>query len=568
MFRTIRLILTIVFITASAQAAEQPSIRWNAMTCQADDGTKVDCESGELRVSENRANPSSRMITLRFFRFKSTAEKPGAPIVYLAGGPGGSGINAARGPRFPLFMAMRAFGDVIALDQRGVGKSEPNLECHDDYIIDPSQPASAEAAAKAIGAPLRKCFDGLRAKGIDLDAYNTLESAHDLDDLRKALGVPKISLWAISYGTHLALATVKAHEAGIDRLILAGIEGPDSTLKLPSDQQELLEKIAVLAKTEMPDLLGTLAAVEKKLEKPRHVDLTHPISGQKVALTIGKSDLQIVVADMLTGPESFNALPDLLSRLAEGDWMALALAAGRLRFGRTPSAMAVMMDCASGATPARATWIAREAATTLLADAINWPYPEVCRAVGAHDLGDAFRTPVKTTLPVLLIAGTLDGRTPVHNAVDVAKGMPNATLLTVEGAGHSDPLFLSSPKILDAMKDFMATGKTAITRACAASPKFIVPRHVVVLAEEALKPFAGDYRAPDGVLRTVSLAGSVLYITRKESTPFALRPSGSTEFFYEGAPFAIRFERDGEGKVVALTFIRDGAPPVRSEKVR
>ncbi len=63
---------------------------------------KIDAEFGKLTVPENRTNPNSRLIELTFVRFKSTSPNPGSPIIYLAGGPGGSGISAARGNRFPL----------------------------------------------------------------------------------------------------------------------------------------------------------------------------------------------------------------------------------------------------------------------------------------------------------------------------------------------------------------------------------------------------------------------------------------------------------------------------------
>ena len=42
-----------------------------------------------------------------------------------------------------------------------------------------------------------------RSQGVDIQAYNTIESAHDVDDLRKALGAEKLNLVGFSYGTHL-----------------------------------------------------------------------------------------------------------------------------------------------------------------------------------------------------------------------------------------------------------------------------------------------------------------------------------------------------------------------------
>ena len=80
---------------------------------------------GRLTEPENRRSPNGKTVELAFVRFKKTGTSPGTPIVYLAGGPGGSGIAAAQGTRFSLFMAMREFGDVIAFDQRGTGSSKP-----------------------------------------------------------------------------------------------------------------------------------------------------------------------------------------------------------------------------------------------------------------------------------------------------------------------------------------------------------------------------------------------------------------------------------------------------------
>ncbi|MGH2602087.1 MAG: hypothetical protein ACRDJ9_22205, partial [Dehalococcoidia bacterium] len=94
-----------------------------------DDSERVPAELGRLLVPENRRNPGSRLIELAFARLRSIGERPGPPIIFLAGGPGGSGIESARWPqRFPWFMALRVAGDVILLDQRGIGLSNPRLD--------------------------------------------------------------------------------------------------------------------------------------------------------------------------------------------------------------------------------------------------------------------------------------------------------------------------------------------------------------------------------------------------------------------------------------------------------
>jgi pimeloyl-ACP methyl ester carboxylesterase len=555
----LRILFTIVF-TASALAARADAIRWEPYVLVADDGSKVETERGELRVPENRANAESATITLRFVRFRATTRTPGSPIVYLAGGPGGSGIQAARGARLPLFLALREFGDVIALDQRGVGQSEPSLACDGSYAVDPAVQLSEESVAAGIVRALEPCAAGLRAKGVDLAAYNTIESAHDLEDLRVALGAKKLTLWGISYGTHLSLAMLKAHPGSVDRMILAGVEPLDSTLKLPGDQQELLGRIAALAAKQQVhrDLLGGIAQVLRELRKtPQTVKLVHPLTRAEVALTLGPLDLQFVVADMLNGPDTFRGLPDFITRLERGDWVALALASGRLRFGRAPSMMSVAMDCASGVSEARRKRIREEAKNSLLGDAINLPFPAICKPFAIPDLGDAFRADVRSEVPALLISGTLDGRTRPRAAKAISRGLRNATHLVIEGAGHSDPLFLSSGKILVAMKQFLGGGRVDVHDVTAEIPPFLPPRTVVPLTDEKLDRLAGEYRVNDQSIRRIVRMGSLLYSIRDKGQPYPLRPISANEFFMEGLPIVVRFKSDDSGRITGLQFVTE-----------
>jgi pimeloyl-ACP methyl ester carboxylesterase len=114
-----------------------------------------------------------------------------------------------------------------------------------------------------------------------------------------------------------------------------------------------------------------------------------------------------------------------------------------------------MMDCASGASAERRERINRESKETLLANLADQVFPDVCEALNSPDLGPDFRAPVKSDVPVLFISGTLDARTPVSNAEEYRAGFTNSHHLIIDGAVHSDPLFLSSPKIKELMLEFM-----------------------------------------------------------------------------------------------------------------
>jgi pimeloyl-ACP methyl ester carboxylesterase len=471
-----------LFTTLVAAQQKAGTLKFKPYTFETNDKKeKVDAEFGTLFVPENRNDPESNLIELAFVRFKSTAKNPGPPIVYLAGGPGGSGIGAARGSRFPLFMALREIADVIAFDQRGTGFSKPNLTCIDRLALPLNVAPTREAAIKELRENAASCaFYWRNVQRVDLSGYNTNESADDLEDLRKALGVNQISLWSISYGTHLAFATMRRHPASIHCAILAGTEGPDHTYKLPSNIQKHLEDLAAVIKAdpkvgkEVPDFLGLMKSVFDRLDaEPQTVEITDPQTKLKVKVIVNKFVMQYIVANNI-GTTVTEKFPALFYRAAKGDFTNPAqvwLNQSRSDIG---SAMSYMMDCASGQTAARREHIAREAKGTLLEDIFNFPFPEVCEEWKAPDLGDAFRAPLRSDIPVLFISGTLDARTPISNAEEYRKGFPNSTHIIIEGAVHSDPLFLSSPKIKDGMMEFLRGQPVTVTKITGPPMKFVL----------------------------------------------------------------------------------------------
>lgn len=476
----IHLLVVLMFMTTTVAAQQKAgTLKIKPYTFENAKGEKTPAEFGTLLVPEKRGNPESNLIELAFVRFKSTAKNPGAPIVYLAGGPGGSGIGAATSARFPLFMALREIADVIAFDQRGTGYSKPNLGCFDRMALPLDVAPSREVALKELRANSESCaYYWRELQRVDLTAYNSNESADDLEDLRKALGQRKISLWTISYGTHLAFATMRRHPQSISHAILAGTEGPDHTYKLPSRIQAHLEDLAALVKAdpelgkEIPDLLGLMKSVFDRLDaQPETVEITDSRTRQKVKVIVNKLVMQYIVANNIGTTVTAN-FPAMFYRASKGDFTNPAQVWVNFSRQGVGSAMSFMMDCASGQTAARRELIAREAKGTLLGDLSNFPFPDVCTEWNAPDLGDEFRSPLRSDVPVLFISGTLDARTPVANAEEYRKGFSKSTHIIIDGAVHSDPLFLSSPKIQEGMMEFLRGQSVTATKISAAPMKF------------------------------------------------------------------------------------------------
>jgi pimeloyl-ACP methyl ester carboxylesterase len=442
-------------------------------------GESVEAESGSLIVPENRRRPGSRLIELSFMRLKSRAGKPGIPTLYLVGGPGGQAIAQVR-MLFPLYSRLLDAGDLILLDQRGAGTSKPNLDCGERLNYPLDRPLDRLDLLRLTKEAASACAQAWREKGVDLGGYNTIENADDVEALRQALNIDKLNVFGTSYGTHLALAVVRRHGSHLNRVILAGVEGPDHTYKLPSQIDAHFADIAALVAADpkigpsMPDLLEEMRTIAGRLEKESvSVELPEPVSRQNEKVILGKFDFQLFLAGFAGRVARIKTLPAALRAMSRGDFIPLArfsLAARRERIG---SAMSFAMDCASGVSPERWKRINDEAKDSLVGGVVDFPFPDVCEAWGGSDPGPEFRSPVESPIPVLFISGSLDGRTPPDNAEEVRRGFPNSAHVIVENAGHVDATMFIE-KTREIMVDFLL-GKPIPTGRIPAAPLEFAP---------------------------------------------------------------------------------------------
>jgi pimeloyl-ACP methyl ester carboxylesterase len=470
------LVIPIVF-TGFILGAEK--ISWKNIRFKAGK-TVVDAQRGTFFVPENRSASDSRKIKLSFVRFKATCKNPGYPIVYLAGGPGGSGEATARRSRFPLFMALRQVADVIAFDQRGTGRSNDIPVCDTGLTFPLNKAVTRKEVVELYKKGISKCLDFWKSRGIDLRGYTTLESARDLHDLKEALGVKKISLWGISYGTHLALAAIKLKGDWIDRVIMASPEGLEQTVKLPARTdlyfkrvQKVIDQNPRAAKI-YPDVAGLIKRVLDRLKvKPAFVKIKDE-KGVPLSLSFGRFEVQLLTGYSISDPER---LPGLLKLYKAMD-QEIYEPAGQLiyknlrRKNLVLRAMPLMMDIASGISGQRLNLVKNQAKTSLLGDALNFPMPHLAGLFGEiPDLGDVFRENVQTDVPALFLTGTLDGRTYPEAHEEIMQGFSQATQIIVENAGHN--IFMVSPEITKIIVSFMKGKPINKTHLKIAPPKFV-----------------------------------------------------------------------------------------------
>jgi pimeloyl-ACP methyl ester carboxylesterase len=451
-----RLFSSLIALTAApAAAATSPTppeaLRLEPYDFVLADGSTLKAERGRFLVPEDRDDAGSRKIEIGFVRFRSTNPDPGAPIVYLAGGPGGSGVGTARGARQPVFLELRKVADVIAFDQRGTGFSNHIPRCTAERRLDPIKVLSEATVTAYYLETLRTCIARWTAAGVAVRGYTTVQSAHDLEDLRRALGAAKIDLWGISYGTHLAFAAMRQHPNSIGRVALASAEGMDQTVKLPSNLAPVYGRIDAVAGG---GLVSRMHRVHARFDAAPQAFSGTSAGGTRFSFRTDSFALRLLASSIPKNPEGIPRLVATYAALESGRTAELGLALYNDFYADplTLRGMGELMDIASGVTRARMAQLNRELPGAITGTAHNFPMPQLRGAIKRLDLGDRFRRDVVSNHPVLLFSGDLDVRTPIEEQELATAGVRNLHRIVVRNGGHD--LFEAHPDVPRLLKDF------------------------------------------------------------------------------------------------------------------
>lgn len=196
-----------------AEAAEAASLpRFEPGRCWVDAAAELGREGvrcGYLIVPERRDVAEPRLLRLAVAILPARSDEPlPDPVLYLHGGPGGRAVTSAA---FWFASGLRDEREIILLDQRGSGLSEPSLcpgmGVQDFRVMAADHAPGTEIADRKTVA--LACRDELLAQGIDLGAWNSTTGALDVEDLRLVLGIEEWNLLGVSYGTRLALAVMR-----------------------------------------------------------------------------------------------------------------------------------------------------------------------------------------------------------------------------------------------------------------------------------------------------------------------------------------------------------------------
>ncbi len=310
-----------------------------------EEGETVEC--GFLTVPEDRSDPESPTIDLAVAIFHPGGEPEPDPIIYLEGGPGGSGLEMIQYTFGTLFEPVLAAGrDLIVFDQRGVGFSEPALECPGmrelnlellDEEIDGERVSDEDALAMIMDEALA-CREDLGEEA-ELEDYHTAASAADVEDLRLALGFDEVNLWGTSYGTWLALEVMRRYPEGIRSVVLDSVYPPDVDLlaETPTNAARSIDLLFEACEADegcnsaYPDLQDVYAGTVERLNaEPASFEITNPLTGDSYDLLMTGDNLAALLFQFLYGTEIIPALPRILVDASQGTYTDIARLMGPL----------------------------------------------------------------------------------------------------------------------------------------------------------------------------------------------------------------------------------------------
>jgi pimeloyl-ACP methyl ester carboxylesterase len=428
--------LVLILILTACQRTQQSALD-RLHPCKIDEGpTEAFC--GQYSVFEDRSAKTGRQIKLKIVVAPALKRDPKPdPLFIFEGGPGGGAATLAE-YRLPIFRRFQLDRDIVLIDQRGTGDSNP-LNCE-------PEDREEEDVSKADEYPverLRTCLAGLNA---DARLYTTSIAMDDIDEVRRYLGYGAINLWGGSYGTRAALVYLKRHEDSVRSVVIDGVAPPDMRLPLfmARDGQRALDlmiedcaKDAACGK-EFPHLRDSVTTMfAHTAAKPRFTFI-HPRTGKSGEIAVSQRLVASIIFSALYDPLVTSLLPRLITDSARGNYQGLlALGFSRdLPKGAMSEGMLLSVVCAEDMPRIQAEEITSEAKGRFLGTAFFDTRMKPCEFWPKGAVPDDFYQPVVSGKPVLILSGADDPITPPSWGDHVAQSLTNSKHFVVPGAGH------------------------------------------------------------------------------------------------------------------------------------
>jgi pimeloyl-ACP methyl ester carboxylesterase len=237
---------------ALAPAAKAQGLQWKSCG----DGTADNVTCVDYKVPRDYDNPNGQKFTLHIAKSPATdqAHKIGSLFMNF-GGPGAPMAIYLEVYGADLFPALNQRFDIIGVDPRGVGESQPSIDCkaNQETIGIYSEPFPTPFTAnenQLVGKDNRYISKCLQNNPGVLPFVSTANVARDFDNVRNALGEKKLNYFGFSYGTFLGSTYASMFPKNYRSMVL---DGPVDATRYINDPME--------------DLSAQTAGFEKALDR-------------------------------------------------------------------------------------------------------------------------------------------------------------------------------------------------------------------------------------------------------------------------------------------------------------
>jgi len=432
-------------------------VEWEQCPFQ-DPGIGIEC--GALVVPADRDDPDAGTVRLRFGLVAADGDAPEDPIVYLAGGPGQSAMEFVPQAYGLLYEPLAGDRDLIILDQRGTGFSEPSLFC-DEYFSWAMNSLGSEATPEEQAAQAEQALDDCRQRlideGIDFGNYDSAASAADLEDLRAALGYEQWNLYGNSYGTRLALTAMRNHPDGIRSVVLDAAYPLDANLyaEAPENAARAMDEFFATCEADpdcseqFPNLKQTFTdLVERLNDEPASVTIPNPnpmAGGQRFQSPMTGDGLVGFLFQSLYATDLIQFLPEIIVAADQGDFGTIGLLQGAFvaELSYVSLGMQLAVQCQEEVPFATSEDIEAAASDYPLVDGffasaatLGPQMLELCGDWGTAEPEAVENEPVESSIPTLVMTGQLDPITPPRWGEAIASNLADAQFFEFPYTGH------------------------------------------------------------------------------------------------------------------------------------
>jgi pimeloyl-ACP methyl ester carboxylesterase len=414
--------------------------------------SSIAARCGVLRVAEDPDQASGRTIGLSVVVVPALNRRAeAAPLFLLAGGPGQAATDLYVSYA-GAFARINRNHDIVVVDQRGTGRSEPLFCSYQDDWRETGDPLPA--LREETLACLKKYGDRVRY-------YTSSVAVRDLDLVREALGYREIDLYAASYGTRMAELYMRRYPKSTHAVILDGVIypqqaiGPDTPLDGEHALNLILERCRAApdCAAAYPDLRREFDALRARFgPESTALTLSDPSTGEPLEIEFNRSVFSAALRFLSYNAPQASLLPALIHQAAIGRLAPLAaqtvMMAREVR-GQIASGMQNTIVCSEdvpffASSPIDRRKIEETYQGMDQLDALT----EICK-LWPHGAVDAdLHSALHSGVPSLLLSGEADPVTPPAGAERLAQGLERHRHLILAGEGHGQVATGCVPKLM------------------------------------------------------------------------------------------------------------------------